>query len=152
MAYQIRVNTRSTRVAATTRAILEKSLEYKFCFAMSTRNLIFLDFDCRDEFDNCYREVIIVGRTMVDRYGGEALVYRTPNGFHLMHTVWMDWKKIERTVRSFIVLINEGVLKYLDRAHLEASLRRGYLTLRLNQIRLVARIVRVGEEVRVYEL
>lgn len=151
MGLPVRVNTRSAKIAASTKAILEKSLAYSFTFAISTRNLVFLDFDCRGEFKECYEEAKWIGRALVEQYGSEALIYRTPNGFHLIHKRWLDWKKIQKIIRGFIALIDEGVVQYLDKAHLEASLRRGYLTLRLNQLYLVCRVINVDGEARVYE-
>ena len=151
MALPVRVNTRSTKIAASTKAILEKSLAYPFTFAISTKNLIFLDFDCKGDFDQCYWEAKGIAYTLVEQYGSEALIYRTPNGYHLIHKLWMDWRKIEKIIKGLLALIQEGAIKYLDNAHLEASLRRGYLTLRLNQLYLVAVVRRVGEEVKVYE-
>ena len=134
---RIRVNSSSKRVAAFTKVFLENKLKWKFNFAVSTRNYLFLDFDCKGEFEDCLAEAKGIAKALVMRFGGEAIIYRTPNGYHLIFKRWFSWRELQSIIKALIQGIEEGAFQYLDRAHLEASLRRGYMTLRLNQIRKV---------------
>lgn len=133
----LRINSNSSKVATFTKNYLERKLRYKFDYAISSRNIIMLDFDCRGEFDECFKEAKALGEALVNRYGSEACIYRTPNGYHLIYFKFIRWNVIKRLIRLLIAAIEGNDLLYLDKNHLEACLRRGYMTLRLQKQRKV---------------
>jgi len=148
----LRVNSTSPLVASATKIFLEKTFNRRFDFAVSTRNFVMLDFDCKEDALECYNEALELAKALSEKYQSKCYIYRTPNGYHLICVKWMNWKEVEKVLKAFLTMIKEGSLKYLDQRHIEACLRRGYITLRLNQ-RYLQTIVEFGEgEVVVYEL
>jgi len=137
--YSPRINTSSRKVACFTRRYLARRFDYPFDLAISTRNYLILDFDCVDRKE-AWEEAKMLGEVLVSQYGSQADIWRSPHGYHLVFKKWMTWKEIRRHISMLLEGIKQGVFTCLDQAHLEASLRRGYMTLRLNQRYKVAEI------------
>jgi len=149
-----RVNTKSLDVALRTAKLLTQKTKVRYTVGVSTRNMLMLDFDIsRRRLRFSRRRVnltIVFTRAFADMLGCDAALYLTPRGFHAVF-----WKRMtEEEWRNLIVSIievaskDERLRSVLDIKHLEAALRRGYVTLRLNQLCKYAD-VRAGE-VRVY--
>ena len=128
----IRVNTSSLKVATFTKNYLEKKLKYPFSYGVSSRNILMLDFDCPDKPRDCLDEAIALCKALTNEYGSECCIYETPNGYHLIFYRFLRWSTVKRILRMLLY----QPFCYLDTAHIEASLRRGYITLRLNHIRI----------------
>jgi len=137
MSLYARINTVSKENALFVKRFLEAKTGGKFDIAISTRNYLMLDFDCDENIRECYLEAIDVAKTLNEEFNKPVYMYRTRHGFHLVVFHKMSWKLVRNYLRQFLAMINKGVLKYLDPKHIEASLRRGYITLRLNQITLL---------------
>jgi len=134
---KIRINSRSLKVASFTKNYLERKLKYPFEYGVSSRNLIMLDFDCPEKPRRCIEEARATGRALVEEYGGDVCVYVTPNGYHLIYFRFLKWSTVKKILRRLRLAVDEGVLMYLDKNHLEACLRRGYMTLRLGRQRKI---------------
>lgn len=148
--YSPRINTSSRKVACFTRRYLARRFEYPFSLAVSTRNYIMLDFDCPEDLRTAFEEARAIAEAFVEQYGGQADIWRTPHGYHLFFKRWFTWKEVRRHIASLLQDVRHGVFKCLDERHLEASLRRGYLTLRLNQLYKVAEVRLINGGVRTY--
>lgn len=142
MTNYVRINSSSKRVASYTKQLLEQTLQHKFDFAISTRNFIMLDFDCKNEREKCKDEVLLIARLLVEKHNGYVNVYETPRGYHIIHSTFLPWNEIRNILRALKLL----ELNYLDKNHIDACLRRGYMTLRLNQKKLVYKITKNGVE------
>jgi len=147
--YQPRINTSSRKVAIFSKYFMARALKHPFDLAVSTKNYIMLDFD-GDDLQLALLEARTIGEALVDMYGGECYIYRSPHGYHLLFKKWMSWKEVRRFIAGLLQEVRKGTFKSLDEAHLDASLRRGYLTLRLNQRLKVLTLRKVGERVEAY--
>lgn len=135
-AKRIRINTFSEKVASFTKNFLEEKLKHKFSYSISTKNYVMLDFDCERGglfYPECFLEAEAIAKALVKEYGNTACIYRTPHGYHLIHYRHLPWKTVKKILASLLDAKKRGELEWIDEAHLEASLRRGYITLRLNQ-------------------
>ena len=132
-----RINTSSKRIASSTRRYLERKFGYGFDYAVSSSNHLMLDFDCKEEKEVCYDEVRMVCMIYTKEFPAVYYVYETPNGFHIISATEYTWRDIRKILESLLAGIKEGIWKYLDDKYIEACLRRGYCTLRLNQLRKV---------------
>jgi len=140
---RIRINSESIRVALRAKILLERALERKFELAVSSRNFIMLDCDRKDKRD----EFISFCAGIVKEFGGRGHIYETPHGYHfflerfLTHQRWLwFYRTLAKELRQ-----KPRLQAIIDLNHVEAVLRRGYTTLRLNQIRKIAVISSDGE-------
>jgi hypothetical protein len=135
-----RVNTRSLDVALRTAKLLTQKTKVRYTVGVSTRNMLMLDFDIsrrRLRFSKRRVNLVVVfTRAFAEMLFCDATLYLTPRGFHAVF-----WKRLtEEEWRNLIVSIidvaskDERLRAVLDVKHLEAALRRGYVTLRLNQL------------------
>jgi hypothetical protein len=149
-----RVNTKSLDVALRTAKLLTQKTKVRYTIGVSTRSMLMLDFDIsrrRLRFSKRRVDLVVVfARAFADMLGCDATLYLTPRGFHAVF-----WKRLtEEEWRNLLVSIievtskDERLRSVLDVKHLEAALRRGYVTLRLNQLCRYADVVR--GEVKVY--
>lgn len=143
MSFKPRINTRSEKVAVITKEYLERKFKTKMHIAVSSRNHIMLDFDCPGKEHGCLVEALAVAKGLTEVHGGVAKVYETPHGFHVIHYKWLSWKEVKKVLETFK---EAKLLAFIDRRHIEASLWRGYMTLRANQKRVVA-VFKDGERV-----
>lgn len=132
---KIRINTSSTKVASFTKNYLSRKLNYPFTYAVSSRNILMLDFDATTPSSKklALDEAKSIGMALVDEYGGRVCVYETPNGYHLIYYRFMRWNRIKRIIRFLITSAVTGKFAFIDLNHLRACLRRNYMTLRLNR-------------------
>jgi len=137
----LRINTTSEEVAIHTKATLEQSFKRKFAYAISTRNFIMLDCDDKTKFD----KFLAFCRGLALKECAKCIIYETPNGYHAFLDKFMPRDRVRRFLIHLRDAIKHGKIDFIDLAHVEASLRRGYITLRLNQIRRVAIINELGE-------
>ena len=133
----VRVNTRSKLQALFSKKFLEAKIQHPMHIALSSRNYIMLDFDCPQKESACLIEAEAIAKQLSAQFGGKACVYETPHGYHVVHFTWIRWDQVQKILRSLLKGINDGWFKYLDKQHIEACLRRGYMTLRCNQTRKV---------------
>ncbi|MEM2449053.1 MAG: hypothetical protein QXT14_08925 [Candidatus Bathyarchaeia archaeon] len=127
MSYKIRVNSKSKEIAAFTKAYLERKLNYPFDIAMSTKTFLFLDVDYKN-FEWCYG----IASQLAQHFKCKCILIETPNGYHIVVLKRFEWSELVGWIKLFI---SESDALYLDKAHLEASLRRGYMTLRMNGLK-----------------
>ncbi|MBS7612481.1 hypothetical protein KEJ27_09855 [Candidatus Bathyarchaeota archaeon] len=126
MAYKLRVNTKERDTAMLTKALLQKRLQHGFEVAMSTKNLLMLDIDIKN-FEWAYG----IASSLASYFNCKTLLIETPNGYHIIVLKRFEWSDLKLWIKYFIT---ESERLYIDKAHLEASLRRGYITLRMNGI------------------
>ena len=138
MSEKLRSNTSSKLSAYSTKRYLELKLGVPFDIAISSRNHLMLDFDCGGDKRRCFDEVRMVAMIYSKEFPGFYCVYETPNGFHLISANEYTWRDIRKILESLLQGIKDGIWLYLDDKHIEACLRRKYMTLRMNQIRKVA--------------
>lgn len=142
MSSYVRINSTSKKVISYSKLYVEKTLNYKFDFAISTRNYLLLDFDCGSNIEECIEEAIEISKVIVDELGGNVYIFKTNNGIHLIHDVFLPFSEIKTMLKAFKLLNT----KYLDKKHIDACLRRGYLTLRLNQKKAILKVSKSGVE------
>ena len=135
---KLRVNTSSKRVASTTKRYLERKFGLTYDYAVSSRNHLMLDFDCKGEKTTCFTEVRMICILYRKEFPAHYSVYETPNGFHVISTTEYTWRDVRKILESLLLGIKDGIWHYLDDKYIEACLRRRYCTLRLNQLRKVA--------------
>jgi hypothetical protein len=133
--YQPRINTQSLKVAILTQKILA-SRGIETDIAVSFHRLIVLDHDNKMHDVRLLERFILFLRTIAKSFNGDFAVYLTPNGAH-----GVVLKRVDRDTwkRFYAVLLdtlhdNEKLQRIIDRYHVYMSLKRGYVTLRLNQI------------------
>ncbi len=133
--FQPRVNTESLRVALLTKKILE-ARGIKTDVAVSFYRVIALDHDNPQKDIRLLERFVLFVRTVARELESDFAVYLTPRGAHglIMRKVDRDYWK-----RFYAVLLdslerNERLAAIIDKAHVYMALRRGYVTLRLNQI------------------
>ena len=154
MSEPYRVNTKSLDVALRTAKLLTQKTKVRYTVGVSTRNMLMFDFDISKRRLRFSRRrvnlVVMFTRAFADMLACDATLYLTPRGFHAVF-----WKRVtEEEWRNLIVSTievtskDERLRSILDVKHLEAALRRGYVTLRLNQLCKYADIA--GGEVKVY--
>jgi len=129
---KLRVNTRSPESAVYTKYYLERKYGMKYAYAISSRNIIMFDFDGIEE--ESLKEAKTIAAMLVMMWGKYAKIYRSPNGYHLIYYRPVSWKAVRRFIAFLRLKVEEGEFKHLDAKYLEAVLRRGYMTLRLNQL------------------
>jgi len=138
-----RINTASLHVAVWTKKWLEQKFNVPFGIGISTRNYIFLDCDNREKM----MEFIEFCRGICMEFAEYGFVYETPHGYHFACKAFLSYDRW----RTFYALLRDRLIKHselqeiVDLAHVEATLRRGYVTLRLNQIRRICVIYPSGE-------
>lgn len=137
----LRINSSSKRVIAQTRKYLEKTTGGEFDYAVSSRNHLMLDFDCSGEKRICVNDVFMTLELISEEFEINFAVYETPNGFHAIALNEKSWREISKVLKAILVGIRNGVFPYLDSNHIEACIRRGYMTLRLNQIRKIGEVI-----------
>ena len=89
----IRVHNTTKKSAAFAKNWFEHRLKYPFSYAISTRNFLWLDFDCRGEKERCLEVVKEVAKFYSERYGGEYDIYETPHGYHLVGKQFVMWQE-----------------------------------------------------------
>jgi len=141
----VRVNTKSKKLAYFYKKQFELQTKTEWNLALSTRSYLFLDFDCPRKTKVCLNEARKIAKAFSRKFKCFAVLYETPNGYHAVIKKKMKWRTLRSIIAGLIEEIEKGRFKYLDKAHLKACLERGYLTLRLNQIREIATYVE-GEE------
>ena len=141
----VRLNTKTKKMAFFLKKNMEIKTKYPWNLALSTRSYLFLDFDCPRKTKACLNEARKITKAFSRKFRCFAVLYETPNGYHAVIKKKMKWRTLRSIIAGLIEKIEQKKFKYLDKAHLKACLERGYLTLRLNQIREVAIYVE-GEE------
>ncbi len=133
--YQPRVNTQSLKVAILTQKILA-SRGIETDIAVSFYRVIALDHDNKAHDIRLLERFILFVRTIAKGFNADYAIYLTPNGAH-----GVILKKVDRETwkRFYAVLLdtltdNERLQKIIDKYHVYMTLKRGYVTLRLNQI------------------
>ena len=130
--WQPRLNTASLDVAVRNLIILRRKFpEYKFTLAVSTNHYIFLD--CDDK--SIMNEFVELCREICKEYQCNCYVFETPNGYHALFDRYMSPARWRAAMATLLTVAEETGI--IDAKHIEASLRRGYVTLRLNQISLL---------------
>jgi len=132
---KLRINSRSKKVAVYTKHYLEAKYGVPFDLAVSSRNIIMLDTDVDSE--EALAELQAIGMALTKEFGGTCLIFKTPNGYHLVHVQYVPHRLWRQFYSLLKVAIKKGDIKYVDLAHVEATLRRDYATLRLNQEKLI---------------
>jgi hypothetical protein len=138
-----RINTASLYIAVWMKKWLEQRFGRPFAIGVSTRNYVFLDCDRKDKL----LEFVEFCRGICMELADYGFVYETPNGYHFACKAFLPHDRW----RMFYALLRDRLIKrpelqeIVDLAHIEATLRRGYVTLRLNQIRRVCTIYPSGE-------
>jgi len=136
-----RINSPSLRQALINYYIMEKR-GYKGIIGISSRNLIFLDVDGKDEEQkqelisvlNAIVKIIAENSQYAIKCTGKIIIYETNGGLHGIITIPLTrflWMKIYNFLSKEI---HEGRIKYIDVRHVDFSIKRGYTTLRLNHI------------------
>ncbi|MEM3414873.1 MAG: hypothetical protein QW575_04820 [Thermoproteota archaeon] len=150
-----RVNTTDMTVAIRTAKILSHKTKTQYTLGVSSKRLIMLDFDLSKEkgvyLQSKVDYVIKFITALAKMLNVDASIYVTPHGLHAV--LWKQFT--EEQWRNYIVALIETANKekelrnILDIKHLLASLRRGYATLRLNQICKLADVE--NGELKVYD-
>jgi hypothetical protein len=150
-----RVNTTDMTVAIRTAKILSHKTGTNYTLGVSSKRLIMLDFDLSKEkgvyLQSKIDYVIKFVSALAKMLNVDASVYITPHGMHAV--LWKEFS--EEKWRAYITALIETASKekelrnILDMKHLLASLRRGYVTLRLNQICKLADIE--NGELKIYD-
>jgi len=150
-----RVNTSDMTVAIRTAKILSHKTKTQYTLGISSKRLIMLDFDLSKEkgvyLQSKVDYVIKFITALAKMLNVDASIYVTPHGLHAV--LWKEFT--EEKWRAYIMALIETANKekelrnILDIKHLLASLRRGYATLRLNQICKLADIE--NGELKVYD-
>jgi hypothetical protein len=150
-----RVNTTDMTVAIRTAKILSHKTKTDYTLGVSSKRLIMLDFDLSKErgiyLQSKVDYVIMFIKALAKMLNVDASIYVTPHGLHAV--LWHEFT--EEKWRLYITALIETaekekeLKKILDVKHLLASLRRGYATLRLNQICKLADVE--NGEVKMYE-
>jgi len=150
-----RVNTTDMTVAIRTAKILSHKTKTQYTLGISSKRLIMLDFDLSKEkgvyLQSKVDYVIKFITALAKMLNVDASIYITPHGMHAI--LWKEFT--EEKWRAYITALIETASKekelrnILDIKHLLASLRRGYATLRLNQICKLADIE--NGEVKIYD-
>lgn len=146
--FQPRVNTESLRVAVLTKKILE-ARGIKTDIAVSFYRLIALDHDNPLKDVRLLERFILFMRVISRELEADFAIYLTPHGAH-----GVVLKKVDREYwkRFYAILLdtletNPRLSAIIDKTHVYMALRRGYVTLRLNQIcrYLICRFEAKGE-------
>jgi len=150
-----RVNTSDMTVAIRTAKILSHKTKTNYTLGISSKRLIMLDFDLSRQRGTYLQSkvdyVIKFVTALAKMLNVDASIYTTPHGLHVI--LWKEFT--EEKWRTLITALVETadkekeLRKILDIKHLLASLRRGYATLRLNQICKLADVE--NGEVKVYD-
>ena len=135
-----RVNTSDMTVAIRTAKILSHKTKANYTLGISSKRLIMLDFDLSRQrgiyLQSKVDYVVKFITALAKMLNADASIYVTPHGLHVV--IWKEFT--EEKWRTLITALIETadkekeLKKILDVRHLLASLRRGYVTLRLNQI------------------
>jgi len=150
-----RVNTSDISVAIRTAKILSHKTKTQYTLGVSSKQLIMLDFDLSKQrgvyLQSKVDYVIKFITALAKMLNVDASIYITPHGLHAI--LWKQFT--EEKWRAYITALIETTSKekelknVLDIKHLLASLRRGYATLRLNQLCKLADIE--NGELKVYD-
>ena len=124
MSYRIRVNTNSKSLAELTRKFLTSKLKHGFDIALSSKTMLMIDIDDKD-FENAKD----VTESLCLHFKSNCVLVETPNGFHIVVLKSLGWDRVERYIK-YLLEVAENYK--IDKNHLEACLRRGYMTLRCN--------------------
>ena len=140
---RFRINTHSIRVALRTARLLEAVMGGRFDIAISTKNFILLDCDDKSAIE-LFTEFC---RGLCREYAARGFMYETPHGFHFVLLKFMSFPRWRTFYRWLLRMMDEEpeLEDIIDRAHVEACLRRGYATLRLVQLRRYLMIDETGE-------
>jgi hypothetical protein len=137
MAYRIRVNTNSKSIAELTRKFLTAKLKHGFDLAISSKTMLMIDIDDKD-----YGNAKYVTENLSMYFKADSILIETPNGFHIVVLKSLGWTTVERYIKN---LLEVAETYRIDRAHLEACLRRGYMTIRCNGTRFWRCVYAEGE-------
>lgn len=131
-----RIHTKSLRVAVSTKKLLEQRLGVKVDVAVSSKHVIFLDHDNPNYNIEKLNAFITFVEAIAKEFQSDYAVYLTPHGAHGVVFVYLDFKDWKSFYVSLLDALDQRAkLKYIvDVMHVYMSIKRGYTTLRLNQI------------------
>ena len=138
-----RINTSSIKVALRTARLMEGVIGGRFDIAVSSRNIIMLDCDNPDRL----MDFIDFCAGICKEFLADGIVYKTPRGYHFILRRFVSFPRWKWFYKALLKEMdkNPELEKVIDRVHVEATLRREYTTLRINQIERIAYIEKTGE-------
>lgn len=141
--YKYRVNTNSLELAVRIKKLLEARSKGEYDVGVSSKNMIFLDYDNKDDMDRFVK--FCAG--ICEEYASEGVVIETDNGLHFILLKLIprtEWYRFYNALRYMAERDNLPV----DLNYVKAVINRGYATLRMTTAKkIVARIKSNGEVV-----
>jgi len=121
------VNSNSKKIAMLTRKFLTAKLKHGFDLAISSKTMLMIDMDVKDP--ELAREN---AESLSIHFKADSILIETPNGYHIVVLKSLGWDRVRRYIKYLIEIADQVGI---DKAHLEACLRRGYMTIRCNGTR-----------------
>lgn len=131
----MRVNTKSRHIADFTRAFLEAKTGLGFVLSISSDKIIMLDIDYKTDY--CLKEAKALCKALVKEYGGRCVIFETPRGYHIVllrrlnHFIWRSFYE------ALFSAVRRNKFRCIDEMHIRLALERNYVTLRLNQLKVI---------------